>query len=366
MEYGEMGRDPGRLWQKIANGNTMTRSIDIVEFNQLRQTLPVVDVRSPGEFAGGHIPNAFNLPLFDDEERKIVGIAYKQNGKEPAMLKGLDLVGSKLSGFVKQSRKIAPGRKLLMHCWRGGMRSEGLAWLLAMAGFDVGVLKGGYKAYRRFNSNLWDKAEKIIIVSGKTGSGKTEILHVLQKQGHQVLDLEHYAHHKGSAFGAIGEEPQPNSEQFENDLAEIWLKLDLSQPVWIEDESRMIGRVFIPEKLHEDMSRATVISIEMSRQLRIERLIGDYTRYPKPLLISSIEKISRRLGGQNLKTAVNAIEQDDYATAIDIVLNYYDKAYCYDLTKKIKENTFVLPTETAEAEANALEVLDFCKKQQLI
>lgn len=344
----------------------MIHLIDIVEFNQLRKSLPVIDVRSPGEFACGHIPAAFNLPLFDDEERKIVGITYKQQGREPAILKGLDLVGNKLSSFVKQTRKIAPGRKLLIHCWRGGMRSEGMAWLLSLAGFDVKVLKGGYKIYRRFNSVLWEKAVKIIIISGKTGSGKTEILQFLKQQGQQVLDLEHYAHHKGSAFGSIGETPQPNSEQFENDLAEIWQQFDFMQPVWLEDESRMIGRVFIPEKLYLKMCSAIVVSLDMSKELRIGRLIGDYAKFPKPLLVGSIEKISRRLGGQNMKTAVNAIEQDDYATAIDIVLSYYDKAYCYDLTKKIKESTFILPVETADSETNAKAILDFCKSHQLI
>lgn len=344
----------------------MIQPIDIVGFNELRKTLPVLDVRSPGEYEKGHIPQAVNLPLFDDEERKTVGTIYKQQSREAAVLKALDLVGSKLSGFVKQARKVAPGHKLLMHCWRGGMRSEGMAWLLSMAGFDVSVLKGGYKAYRHFNNNQWGKAKKIIILSGQTGSGKTEILRVLQQKGEQVLDLEYFAHHKGSAFGAIGETDQPNSEQFENDLAEVWQQFDLQQPIWIEDESRMIGRVFIPEKLHIEMSRAIVLSIEMPKHLRIGRLIGDYAKYPKTLLIQSIEKISRRLGGQHAKTTVSAIEQDDFATAIDLVLTYYDKAYCYDLTKKIKENTFTLPVETADAETNAAEVLHFCKTNQLI
>ncbi|MBE0638315.1 MAG: tRNA 2-selenouridine(34) synthase MnmH [Bacteroidales bacterium] len=344
----------------------MIHPVDIAEFKRLRKSLPAVDVRSPGEFTVGHIPDAFNLPLFDDEERKAVGITYKQQGREPAILKGLDLVGCKLSGFVKQARKIAPGRKLLLHCWRGGMRSEGMAWLLSTAGFEVNVLKGGYKAYRRFNSRFWEKASKMIILSGKTGSGKTEILHVLQHLGHQVLDLERFAHHKGSAFGAIGEVDQPNSEQFENDLAEVWQLFDFQKPIWIEDESRMIGRVFIPEILHFKMSKASVISLEMPKKLRIERLIDDYAKYPKPLLIHSIEKISRRLGGQNMKTAVNAIGQDDFGTAIDIVLDYYDKAYCYDLTKKVKDKTFTVPVQTADAEANAREVIDFCNKYQLI
>lgn len=344
----------------------MIRLIDIKELSKLRKSLPLIDVRSPAEFRNGHIPDAFNIPLFNNEERKAVGIAYQQQGRNAAVLKGLDLVGIKLSGFVKQAQKIAPDQELLMHCWRGGMRSESMAWLLSLAGFKIHILQGGYKAYRRFIGQAWQVPSKIIILSGKTGSGKTEILQFLAKSGHQVLDLEHYAHHKGSAFGALGQEPQPTSEQFENDIAEIWQELDLNQPVWIEDESRNIGRIIIPEKLFLAMSKARVISLDMPKPLRIQRLIQDYANYPKNLLTDSIEKITRRLGGQNMKSAVSAVQENDFATAIDLVLNYYDKAYYYDLIKKEEGKVYQLSVESADAEVNANKILNFCQTNRLI
>ncbi|MEE4176154.1 MAG: tRNA 2-selenouridine(34) synthase MnmH [Bacteroides sp.] len=336
----------------------MIKTIDISEFLSLKADVPVLDVRSPSEFSQGHIPGANNLPLFDDEERKVVGTLYKKSGREAAILEGLDFAGRKLRNFVKQAKKAAPGKKLLMHCWRGGMRSESMAWLLNLAGFDVYLLKGGYKAYRRHVLSLWEKPARIMILSGKTGTGKTEILKHMQELGQQVIDLEGIAHHKGSAFGAIGESPQPSSEQFENELADQWTKIDHSLPVWLEDESHTIGRVFIPHKLYQQMHQAQVIRLEMPKNLRVKRLIEDYAGFEKVLLVQSIEKIQRKLGGQNARTAIEALHQDDFETAIAIVLDYYDKAYTFDLGKRKPEQFQHFETHTEQAQENARLVLE--------
>ena len=339
----------------------MIKTIDIQEFNSLRADYPLLDVRSPSEYAQGHIPGAVCLPLFDDEERKVVGTLYKKSGREAAILEGLDFAGKKLRAFVKQARKAIPGKKLLMHCWRGGMRSESMAWLLNLAGFDVCLLKGGYKAYRRHVLSLWEKPANILILSGKTGTGKTEILKYMLELGQQVIDLEGIAHHKGSAFGAIGESPQPTSEQFENDLADQWMLLDPSRPVWLEDESHSIGSVFIPHTLYQQMNLARVARLDMPKDLRVKRLIIDYAGFPKELLLHSVGKIQKRLGGQNTKAATEAIERDDFATAIAIVLDYYDKAYTYDLGKRKPEQFIHLETQTELAEENARLVLEQIK-----
>ncbi len=328
--------------------------------------MPTLDVRSPGEFAAGHIPDACSLPLFDDEERKIVGTAYKQQGREVAIMRGLDIAGKKLSGYVKQARKLAPGRKVLMHCWRGGMRSDSLAWLLSVAGFDVYLLKGGYKTYRRHISSSWSKAEKIILLSGKTGAGKTFILERLKERGHQVLDLEGVAHHKGSAFGAIGQQPQPCSEQFENELAAVWQQFDLKKPIWIEDESRTIGKVFIPEKLYAAMAKAKVLRIELPTGQRIRHLIDDYAAYPKEALIDSIKRITRKLGGDRAGAAIAALQNDDYHTAAGIILQYYDKAYTYDLTKKKDQEIHILEIENIHQPAAISQIEMFCRQNQII
>lgn len=343
----------------------MTKTLDISEFFSLRENTPIIDVRSPSEFAQAHIPGAFNLPLFDDEERRVVGTLYKKSGREAAIMEGLEFAGKKLKQFVKQARKAAPGGEVLLHCWRGGMRSESMAWLLNLAGFEVFLLKGGYKAYRRHVINLWEQPASIMILSGKTGTGKTEILWEMQKAGQQILDLEKIAHHKGSAFGAIGESPQPSNEQFENDLGDAWMGLDHNKPIWMEDESHSIGSVYVPQKLYQQMNLASVVRLEMAKNLRVKRLIIDYASYPKELLIASIKKIEKRLGGLQAKTAILGIEKEDFGTAIDIVLDYYDKAYTYDLGKRKSEQFLHLETDTDNAAENAKLVLEFMHTNEI-
>jgi tRNA 2-selenouridine synthase len=335
----------------------MIQPIETHEFLTLSKSFPVIDVRSPLEFMQGHIPGAHNLPLFDDDERKKIGTLYKQAGREAAILDGLGFAGNKLQNYVKQARKIAQGRKVLLHCWRGGMRSESMAWLLSLSGFEVNLLKGGYKAYRNYIRVAWNKKCDLRVLSGKTGTGKTEILDELAKLGHQVVDLEKSAHHKGSTFGAIGETPQPSNEQFENNLASLWMALDFSKPVWIEDESRFIGTVNIPEPLYQRMQESKTIRLEIPKNLRIQRLVKDYAGYSKELLVCSLLRIGKRLGGQHVKNAIEAIHNDDFETAIDIVLTYYDKTYTFDLSKKNSDNIILLESNTENAEMNAQLIL---------
>ena len=172
-------------------------------------------------YASGHIPGAHNIPLFTNEERAIIGTLYVQVGKDPAVERGLELVGPKLADFVRQARELSAGKPLFLYCWRGGMRSGSMAWLFRTAGFKTFLLKGGYKAYRRSFIDLLDKYPwKIVVLGGPTGCGKTEILHRLQEKGQQVIDLEGLAHHKGSAFGALGE-PRAHSGIWDENLGQV-------------------------------------------------------------------------------------------------------------------------------------------------
>jgi tRNA 2-selenouridine synthase len=337
----------------------MVETIDAKEFLKLTNELPVVDVRSPAEFAQGYIPGAINLPLFSNEERAVVGTLYKNSGREASVLRGLDFVGPKMSGFVKQVKKIAPSRKLLMHCWRGGMRSESMAWLLSTAGFGVQLLTGGYKAYRKFIREKLETASNFVVLSGKTGSGKTEVLLQMKTLGLQVIDLEGMANHKGSAFGALGEAPQPTSEQFENDLHKAWSELNLQITIFLEDESRSIGRVILPDNFYRKMRACPVIMLNMNKNLRIVRLVKDYAKYPKEQLIESVKKIEKKLGGQNAQKIIAGIENGDFAPAIDLVLAYYDKTYAFGLDKRDKEQIYTLETNTADARQNAELVIDY-------
>jgi tRNA 2-selenouridine synthase len=337
----------------------MVETIDAEDFLKCSENSPVIDVRSPAEFAQGHIPGAANLPIFSNEERIIMGTLYKNSGRETSILKGLDIVGPKMSGFVKQAKKIAPKRKLLMHCWRGGMRSDSMAWLLSTAGFQVQLLEGGYKSYRKYIREKLEAASNFIILSGKTGSGKTEVLLQMKSMGMQVIDLEGMANHKGSAFGALGEDPQPTNEQFENDLYKSWAGLDHTQTIFLEDESRSIGKVVLPEGFFQKMRTCPVFRLEMGEELRVKRLVVDYCKYPKEQLIESVRKIERRIGGQNANKIIDAIETENFYTAIALVLGYYDKSYNYGLTKRENPEIHYLETDTLDGEKNAELVIEF-------
>ncbi len=334
----------------------------IEEFLKLNETFPLIDVRSPAEYEQAHIPGAVNIPLFDNEERKQVGTTYKQKGKESAVLLGLDYIGPRMAEVVKQARKLAVNRTVMVHCWRGGMRSASMAWLFETIGLKTFTLEGGYKAYRYFIRNEFSNKAKLFILGGSTGSGKTAILKELQNLGEQFLDIEGIAHHKGSVFGPLGQKPQPTNEQFENNMAAVWQKFDLTKTIWVEDESRQLGKCGIPNPLFEQMRKATVIKINVPKKERIKRLVNEYGSFDTELLAQQVEKIRERLGGQNTKDALKALANNDLETVADITLIYYDKAYNHGISKRRPEKIFEINLEKDDPEANALAIMEFIKK----
>ena len=297
----------------------------------------MIDVRTPAEFEQGHIPGTINLPLFTNEERKIIGTLYKKEGKQPAILKGLELVGTKLYEFINEANKINNKGTLLLHCWRGGMRSANMAWLFEMYGFNCFTLRGGYKSFRNYVLESFNEQKNIIVLGGRTGSGKTLILKELQKQAHQIVDLEKIAHHKGSSFGAFGEEKQLSQEQFENELWHQFSKTDNSKQCFLEDESRKIGKNILPEGLWQQMRNASVICIDLAFEARVKYLVNEYGKFTSEELMAATERISKRLGGLNTKQAMEAIKNKDLKTACEITLKYYDKAYQFGLSQREKE-----------------------------
>ena len=331
-------------------------------FLELAESIPVCDVRSPSEFSSGHIPGAINIPLFNDAEREAVGIRYKKEGRIPAILEGLKLSAPLMTEKLSKALSAADSGKLLVHCWRGGMRSEAMAWLFSLGDIETEILEGGYKAYRNYILDRLSEKRKMIVLGGLTGSSKTHILRHLKSDGHQIIDLEGLANHKGSAFGALGELPQPSTEQFANLLYDEWKKNDKNLPFWIEDESRNIGSVFIPDCFYERMQGSPVIVLMMEVKLRLPRLIQEYSQYPPELLKASIMRISKRLGGDNTRDAINAVEQGDYSKAIEISLGYYDKAYLFGLRKKSSNNLIYVETDTDDIAINAMKVLDAAGK----
>ena len=302
------------------------------------QTVPIIDsedvlldVRSPGEYQRGHIPGAISFPLFTDAERARVGTLYKQSGKDAAVLEGLRIVGPKMAGFVEEAARLSPQRKVKLHCWRGGMRSSSVAWLLHQAGFTTQVMKGGYKAYRTEVQQFLCEPFPFKVISGATGSRKTKILHALKELGEQVIDLEGLAHHKGSAFGALGMEAQPSIEQFENELHHQLKTMDLNRTIWVEDESRKIGTIVLLEGLWKRIKSVPVYLVQLSLEERVKFLVEEYGAFSKEELQNSVLKIAKRLGGQNLNAALEALEAGDLSAVAAISLHYYDKAYRYAL-----------------------------------
>jgi tRNA 2-selenouridine synthase len=306
------------------------------EFLEQAKSFPVIDVRAPKEFAQGHIPGAISMPLFDDEERAVVGITYTKTGNEAAVLKGLEITGPKLARFVMKAKEIAGSGGLLVHCWRGGMRSGAMAWLFDFAGIKTSVLHGGYRAYRQFIRESFLQGPEVIVLGGMTGSGKTQMLHHLSSIGEQVLDLEGLACHKGSAFGSLGQSVQPTTEQFENDLALLWHELNPEKPVWLEDESLNIGKVIIPEPLFARMNTAPVVYLDVPFNNRVERLSAEYGNFDPIVLKEIIIKISRRMGGDRVNDAIRELETGNIQGAVSAVLTYYDKTYSFGLSKREK------------------------------
>ena len=350
----------------------MNSPLRIEEFIKLAETFPVIDVRSPAEFKHGHIPEAFNIPLFNNEERAKVGTAYKQIGKQDAIKIGFDLVGPKLKSFVTQVQETISDfqpktenykpETLLIHCWRGGMRSANFAHLLNVYGYKTHTLINGYKAYRNFVLKSFENEASIFIIGGETGSGKTEILKKISEQGEQIIDLEFMANHKGSAFGSLGEKAQPTQEQFENNLSYELSKLDFSKPIWLEDESRNIGRCQLPLEIWKKMKQAPIFRINIPRTLRIERLVIDYGSFSKEELKNCIRKIEQRLGGQHVNHALKELEKGNMHEVADAVLVYYDKAYNYNHELRKMKDVFFIDSQTADASVNAGKIIGFAKK----
>lgn len=238
------------------------------------------------------------------------------------------------------------------------MRSEAMAWLFSLGDLDTEILDGGYKSFRHHVLENLGIKRKYIILGGLTGSGKTEILRRMKEMGNKVIDLEGIACHKGSAFGSLGMPPQPSSEHFANLLFTEFEKAGSNSPVWLEDESKNIGTVFMPDQFYFNLQDSPVIALIMDLKTRMPRLLREYSAYSKEELFASVQKISKRLGGDNTRESVESIESGNFERAIEITLNYYDKAYIYSLKRRPEKNIRFVETDTDDIETNIKKILD--------
>jgi tRNA 2-selenouridine synthase len=329
--------------------------LDINDFLNLRHQLPVVDVRSESEYHQGHIPEVHNIPVLKDSERHQVGIDYKQKGQSEAIRTGFRLVGPRLANIIDESAAL--GNEIIVHCWRGGMRSSNFCGFVEMARQKTHQLEGGYKSYRNKVHESFKEPLKLIVVGGCTGSGKSDILRKLVEYGEQVIDLERLANHKGSVFGGLLMPPQPTTEQFENNLFEVLSRLDWSKRIWIEDESLAVGRIFLPEAFWQQMNTQPVVEVILGKEQRINRLVDEYGPADRDAFLEAMIRITKKLGGQHFNAAKERLISGDMAATIDILLNYYDKAYLAGLANKKSRLTGKFTWDGKDLDAIAHELL---------
>ena len=317
----------------------------------IKNKIPFIDVRAPSEFILGAVPTSKNLPILSNNERTEVGKMYKENGNEAAIEKGYSLVNGKIkdkriSNWIKFVKRNPQAQ---MYCARGGQRSKIAQNWLKEIGVDIDIVEGGFKALRNTCIEVLDSAssdnKEWIIIAGKTGSGKTKMI----KQISNSIDLEGLANHRGSAFGGF-ETLQPTPVNFENNLAYQYLNIS-SNKVYIEDESKTIGRLVIPKKFFNKMNSSTLVLIQEPIENRIKNIYNEYVSKEIELtdehkvlisLRSKLQKISKRLGGTNYKIVDNlikdAFQKNDYNIHYEwiktLLESYYDKMYDYQINQK--------------------------------
>ncbi len=260
---------------------------------------------------------------------------------------------------------------ILLHCWRGGMRSGAVAWLLNLYGFKVYTLKGGYKAFRNWVLAQFEKQYNLNILGGYTGSGKTLLLQEMKNKGKLVIDLEKLANHKGSAFGSLGENLQPGQEMFENLLAvelyratntedqeKVFVNYFTNSPfeIWIEDESRHIGTVGIPNKFWDQMRKSKLYFLEIPFEERLKHIIATYGVFEIEQLVNAIMRIQKRLGGLETKKAVSFLLENNIQESFSILLRYYDKLYGNSLLKRESIETLLNKIPCATVDMNNAQI----------
>ncbi len=337
---------------------------ELEKFSSLKG--PLIDVRSPGEYYKGHMPNSINIPLFDNDERSIIGSIYKKEGRKKAVIEGLKFFEKKMELLLDNlfmsidSYKTIPNKNneffIRIYCSRGGMRSQSIAWLLDKYKLNPITLKGGYKIYRRCVLDSFSKKLNIVVIGGKTGTGKTRLLSLLEKYKYQTIDLEGFACHRGSTFGGLGMKEQPSNEQFENKIAEKLYSFKISNSIFVEAESANIGKCKIPHEFFNQMKNSRRIEIIRSEPNRLDELIDTYSVFKKEELQESVLRIKKRLGPQRTKIALESINNERWDLVCKSVLDYYDK--CYEHEKVGKTNIKILDLTDKKYDESILELVN--------
>jgi len=313
------------------------KEITVEELQTLKNPT-IIDIRSPIEFKDGSIPEAINIPLFTDKEREEIGTIYKHEGQAAAKWRAMEFVSHKIPRLLNQIKEaMTHGEELVIHCWRGGMRSKAVVTFLEFAGIYAMRLTGGYKAYRQYILQQIPEMfpERAIVLHGFTGVGKTEVLKNLKSLGYPILDLEEMAAHRGSIFGTIGLGEGNNQKIFDSLLYKGLREIQGSAYFVMEAESKRIGKAVQPEELMDRKMKGINIYIHSPIEQRVKQLVNEYVLpyqnepwYHDQISIG-IEKILRRIKDNEMKKALlQTLEDKNYREMIGILLeHYYDPRY---------------------------------------
>ncbi|MFB6356647.1 MAG: tRNA 2-selenouridine(34) synthase MnmH [bacterium] len=308
----------------------MLKTIKLNQLDSLEDPL-IIDVRTPSEFQEDHHRNAINLPVLNDEQREEVGTIHNLDTTFEARQIGARYISENLPGILERvEEKYYSDRAIVVYCWRGGMRSESLGLVLDRIGYPTYRIEGGYRSLRKNIKNYLESGNwphPVVTLYGYTGTGKTEILHNLANRGESIIDLEDLANHRGSAFGGVGLGEQPSQKWFEHRLYE---QLDQSSaPLFLEGESRQIGRCHVPDRLYEDLANSPRIWVEANLEYRINNIMDEY-EWPreKDQLIQNLEHISERFGSDKTSHLQDLLRKDRVESVVETLLtDYYDPAY---------------------------------------
>jgi len=325
-----------------------------------------VDMRSPSEYAIGHIPGAYNVPLFSDDERAEVGTVYKQVGADEAKHLGLSIVSSKLPHIVRTiSNYHQTGRTVIVYCWRGGMRSKSVVTILEIMGIPAYQLLGGYKIYRNYvleEIRDFKLAPEIIVLCGSTGVGKTTLLNLLAKKGANTIDLERLANHRGSAFGHIGIGAPATAQNFDAAILNELKAMNDKPYIVVECESKRIGNVYVPDALFEGMKKGKRILISADMDTRICRLIEEYTNVYNNnynAIISSIKTLGKKLGKKRTDILLSQMASGQIGEVVHtLLIDYYDPLYGYQTTAPDAYNLIICADNFEEASSQIMDYLN--------
>lgn len=335
---------------------------------QISEYTEIIDARTPNEYAEDHIPGAINLPVLDNEERVRVGTLHKQASAFEAKKVGAALVSRHIADYLEQYFASKPaGYKPLVYCWRGGNRSGSMAHVLQKVGFKAGQLDGGYKNYRRAviaELETLPAQFRFCVICGPTGCGKSRLLQALQAKGAQVLDLEALAAHRGSLLGDLPDQPQPSQKWLES---LIWWQLkqfDPARPVYVESESKKIGKLRVPDMLLATIRSSRSIWLDVPMEQRVKLLLEEYEHFlsSPAMLLAQIGHLAELRGHETIARWRDLIQQARWAEFVrDMLENHYDPSYRKSLDKNYSEGQdslrFTLPGTGPEDFAGLADVI---------